>query len=106
MNIQALDCPTSFDDHKLIPIFFYLARFPPWAVTKDLSRTAPRPCSRRDHKRLLHIANSSAVKPNIGHYVEIQGSLDADFKTLHVDSLKLLEKGVAKSYGRAPIWCT
>ena len=48
-----------------------------------------------DHKRLLTIANQDSATENIGDYVEIAGSLDEQTKTLHVASLKLLEKGRA-----------
>ena len=45
-----------------------------------------------DNKRLLTIANPDAAMENVGDYVEITGSLDEQVKTLHVSSLKLLEK--------------
>lgn len=48
-----------------------------------------------DHKRVLFIGNPAALKENIGDYVEIQGALDSG-SNLHIDSFKLIEKGVAK----------
>jgi hypothetical protein len=48
-----------------------------------------------DHKRLLSIANQDVAKERVGDYVEISGDLDEQGKTLHIDSLKLLEKGRA-----------
>lgn len=32
---------------------------------------------------------------HVGDYVEIKGNLDAQAKTLHIDSIRLLEKGSA-----------
>lgn len=49
-----------------------------------------------DHKRLLTIVNQEIAKERVGDYVEISGDLDEQAKTLHVDSMKLLEKGRAK----------
>lgn len=48
-----------------------------------------------DHKRLLTIANQDAARQRVGDYVEISGELDQQAKSLHIDSLKLLEKGSA-----------
>jgi hypothetical protein len=48
-----------------------------------------------DHKRLLTIANQNAARERVGDYVEINGELDQQTKSLHIDSLKLLEKGSA-----------
>jgi hypothetical protein len=48
-----------------------------------------------DHKRLLAILNGDAATERIGDYVEISGDLDEQARTLHVDSLQLLEKGRA-----------
>ena len=48
-----------------------------------------------DHKRLLTIANQDAARERVGDYVEINGELDQQAKSLHIDSLKLLEKGSA-----------
>ena len=45
-----------------------------------------------DHKRLLTIANQDSATENIGDYVEIAGDLDEQAKTVHLTSLKLLEK--------------
>lgn len=49
----------------------------------------------RDHKRLLVIVNQDAAKESVGDYVEINGDLNQQNKTLRVESLKLLEKGRA-----------
>ena len=46
-----------------------------------------------DHKRLLVVANKDAAVERVGDYVEISGDLDEQARTLHIDSLKLLEKG-------------
>ena len=48
-----------------------------------------------DHKRLLTISNQNSATENVGDYVEIAGNLDEQAKTLHVTSMKLLEKGRA-----------
>ena len=48
-----------------------------------------------DHKRLLTVLNGDAATERIGDYVEISGDLDEQARTLHIDSLKLLEKGRA-----------
>jgi len=48
-----------------------------------------------DHKRLLTIANQDAAREQVGDYVEINGELDEQTRSLHIDSLKLLEKGRA-----------
>ena len=48
-----------------------------------------------DHKRLLSIANQDVAKERVGDYVEISADLDEQGKTLHIDSLKLVEKGRA-----------
>jgi hypothetical protein len=48
-----------------------------------------------DHKRLLIIVNRDAASERVGDYVEISGDLDDQARTLHIDSLKLLEKGRA-----------
>lgn len=48
-----------------------------------------------DHKRLLTIENPDAATGRVGDYVEISGEADDQAKTLHVDSVKLLEKGRA-----------
>ena len=46
-------------------------------------------------KRLLVIANQDAAAERVGDYVEISGDVDDQAKTLHIDSVKLLEKGRA-----------
>lgn len=48
-----------------------------------------------DQRMLLTVANPDAAKANIGDFVEITGSVGARTKTLHIDSLRLLTKGVA-----------
>lgn len=48
-----------------------------------------------DHKRLLVIGNQAPAVENVGDYVEISGDLDNQARTLHIDSLKLVEKGRA-----------
>ena len=48
-----------------------------------------------DQKKLLLVANPEAAKTHIGDFVEVTGSVDANTKTLHIDTLKLLTKGVA-----------
>jgi len=48
-----------------------------------------------DRKRLLVILNKSAAVDSVGDYVEISGDLDEQAKTLHIESIKLLEKGRA-----------
>ena len=49
-----------------------------------------------DHKRLLTILNGDAATERVGDYVEISGDLDEQAGTLHIESLKFLEKGRAK----------
>lgn len=46
-------------------------------------------------KRLLTIANQDTATERVGDYVEISGEVDDQAKALHVDSVKLLEKGRA-----------
>jgi len=48
-----------------------------------------------DHKRLLTIANQDAARERVGDYVEINGELDEQARSLRIDSMKLLEKGGA-----------
>lgn len=48
-----------------------------------------------DHKRLLTIVNQDAAIERVGDYVEISGDLDEHARTLHIESLKLIEKGRA-----------
>lgn len=48
-----------------------------------------------DQRILLTVANPDSAKANIGDFVEINGSVEAKTKTLHIESLKLLAKGVA-----------
>lgn len=48
-----------------------------------------------DQRLLLTVANPGAAKANIGDFVEINGTVEAKTKTLHIDSLKLLTKGLA-----------
>ena len=48
-----------------------------------------------DHKRVLTIDNPDVAMENIGDYVEISGDLNEQARTLRIDSLKLLKKGIA-----------
>lgn len=48
-----------------------------------------------ERKRLLTLANQEAAKDRVGDYVEVSGELDAQAKSLRIESLKLLEKGRA-----------
>jgi hypothetical protein len=48
-----------------------------------------------DQKRLLIIVNGDLALGRVGDYVEIKGNVDAQAKTLHIDSIKLIEKGSA-----------
>jgi hypothetical protein len=47
-----------------------------------------------EHKKVVAIANQETVKNNLGDYVELAGTTDAH-DTLHVDSLKFLDKNRA-----------
>src|SRR5712664_2225250 len=47
-----------------------------------------------DRKVIVAIGNQSAAKQNIGDYVEVTGAFDGG--SLHINSLKQLEKGVAE----------
>jgi hypothetical protein len=46
-------------------------------------------------KRILLIANQDVAKEHVGDRVEITGSLNPQAKSIHVVSLKMLEKGAA-----------
>jgi hypothetical protein len=46
-------------------------------------------------KRVLVVANQEAVAKKVGGYVEVAGEVGTQGKTLHVDSLKCLEKNRA-----------
>jgi hypothetical protein len=46
-------------------------------------------------KRVLVVVNQETVASNLGNYVEITGEVDTQGKTLHVDSLKFLDKNRA-----------
>lgn len=48
-----------------------------------------------DHTAIVNIGNQSPARQNVGDYVEIQGSFDAGQNLLHIDSLRLISKGVA-----------
>lgn len=48
-----------------------------------------------DQRLLLTVANPDAAKAHIGDFVEVTGSVEAKAKTVHIESLKLLTKGVA-----------
>jgi hypothetical protein len=47
-----------------------------------------------DHKKIVDIANQDAVKNNVGDYVELTGTTDAQ-NILRVDSLTFLDKNRA-----------
>jgi hypothetical protein len=51
-----------------------------------------------DRKRLLVIVNKDAAVERVGDYVEISGDVDEQARTVHIDSLKLLEKGKEMCY--------
>jgi hypothetical protein len=51
-----------------------------------------------NHNRLLVIANRDAAVERVGDYVEISGDLDEQAGTMHIESLKLLEKGREMCY--------
>jgi hypothetical protein len=51
-----------------------------------------------DRKRFLVIVNKDAAIERVGDYVEISGDVDEQARTLHIDSLKLLEKGKEMCY--------
>jgi hypothetical protein len=46
-----------------------------------------------DHKMLLTVSNPLAAKKSVGDFVEITGDVDLDKKTVHIDTLKMLEFG-------------
>lgn len=48
-----------------------------------------------DEKMILDIANQSAASKNVGDYVEVTGAVNPQTKSLHIDSLKMVEKGQA-----------
>ena len=47
-------------------------------------------------KRVLVLANQGAGKDHLGDYGEITGQVDTKAQTVHVDSVKFLEKGAAR----------
>src|SRR6202161_746635 len=47
-----------------------------------------------DHKKIVAIANQDSVKNNVGDYVELTGTTDAQ-NVLRVESLKFLDKNRA-----------
>jgi hypothetical protein len=47
------------------------------------------------NKRILVIANQDIAKKNVGDYVEVSGEVDAQAKTIKVDSLKFLDSNHA-----------
>jgi hypothetical protein len=49
-----------------------------------------------DRKMLFEVTNPEAAKDNIANHVEVTGTWDMNAKTVHLDTVKLLEKGVAK----------
>lgn len=48
-----------------------------------------------DEKMILDIANQSAASDNVGDFVEVTGAVNPKTKSLHIDSLKMVEKGQA-----------
>jgi hypothetical protein len=48
-----------------------------------------------EEKQVLLITNQAAARKFVGDHVEIAGDVNANAKTLRVESLKLLDKGVA-----------
>lgn len=48
-----------------------------------------------DEEAIFDIANQEAAKKNIGDYVEVTGLLNRPAKSVHIDSLKMLEQGRA-----------
>jgi len=48
-----------------------------------------------DGKRILVFANQEIVKKYVGDYVEVSGEVDAKANTIHVDSLRFLDKNRA-----------
>ena len=46
-------------------------------------------------KRILLIANQDVARGHVGDQVELTGSVDPQAKSIHVVSLKMLEKGIA-----------
>jgi hypothetical protein len=55
-----------------------------------------------EKKRVLVLANQDAGTNHVGDYVEIAGEIDAKRMTLHADSVKFLEKGVAMCEAKKP----
>jgi hypothetical protein len=49
-----------------------------------------------DSRRVLDISNQDAACGSIGDEVEVAGSVDSGTKVLHIDSLKLISRGVAE----------
>ncbi len=48
-----------------------------------------------DEKVLLKIDNQDAALKNVGDFVEVSGTVDPQSKTVHIATLKMLEKGAA-----------
>jgi len=48
-----------------------------------------------DAKQVLKIENQSVARNHIGDFVEVSGALNSQTKLLHIDSLKMVSKGVA-----------
>ena len=48
-----------------------------------------------EKKRVLTIDNPDVAMENIGDYVKISGDLNVQARTLRIDSLRLLKKGIA-----------
>ena len=49
-----------------------------------------------DEKQILNISNQDAARSNIGDQVEVTGNIDPSTQTLHIASLKMLERGRAQ----------
>lgn len=47
-------------------------------------------------KQVVKIENQDAARDHIGDYVEIEGTLSSRTKLLHIDSLRMLSRGVAE----------
>jgi hypothetical protein len=48
-----------------------------------------------EKKRILSIANQDAARQNVGDYVEVSGDVNSEKKVLHIETLKMLERGRA-----------
>jgi hypothetical protein len=55
-----------------------------------------------DSRRVLDISNQDAARDNIGDEVDVVGSVDSGANALHIDSVKLISRGVAECERRKP----